>query len=186
MSIAIVVHFWRSLFHDLSLRGLCNMNLPWYPHFFEILTKGKYWPSLQAVVDGQSVVGAGYWPHNISDKKSFLWLYLDWLQKLMIWYGLQPSWLFIYEDVYWVFVVIAVKDSVNCCLYGLRQISLVFILSLFIHLIFHLLVISFLFSLFVIILIASFARTHNFLGSLRDIFLLLRVLCSICWGTDIV
>ena len=44
----------------------------------------------KAVNDGQYVVGSGYWPHNISDEKSLLLLYLDWSQNFMIWYGLCP------------------------------------------------------------------------------------------------
>ena len=99
-----------------------------YPdrHIFELLTREKCWSSLWTVADGHPVVGSSYWPHNISDAKSFLLIYFHWSQRLMIWYWLQTSWLFIYEDFIEFFFVIEVKDSVGGCLYALHQFPLIF------------------------------------------------------------
>ena len=99
MLIVVVIRLGCSLCHDLSLWVWRKRYLPWQTHYFELLTKKNVGhccgPSL-------SVMGSGHWPHNISDEKSFPLLYLDLSQILMIWYGLQPSILFIYEDVYLV------------------------------------------------------------------------------------
>ena len=116
---------WLSQCHDLSLQGFWKIICP-DGHSIFSLWQRKYWSSLWDAADDHPVVGNGYWPQNILDEKSCMLFYFDWSQRLMIWYGLQPSWLFVYEDVYWVFVVVEVKYSVYVCLYELHQITLVF------------------------------------------------------------
>ena len=77
--------------------------------------------SLWTVVGDHPVADRCYSPHNISDDTSVILIYCEYIQRLMIWYGLQPYLLFIYEDIYLVFVVTTVKDSVVGCLYELHQ-----------------------------------------------------------------
>ena len=88
MLVVVVGRFWRSLSHDLSLRGWFKNNLLWYKNCFkrldmthnssirkkrqlDVMAKEKCWPSLWDITDGQSVVSSGYWPKIISDEKSF-------------------------------------------------------------------------------------------------------------------
>ena len=69
-----------------------------------------------------------------------------------------------------LFVVVAIKDSIDFWLYELRHIPRVFKQSLFIHQLFHLLISFVVVSLFIIILVTSLNRAYKYLGSLRDIF----------------
>ena len=81
--------------------------------------KEKCWQSLWTIADGHSVVGSGYWQHNIYDEKNLFWYIAIEVKDWWFYMGYSPP-DYLYMNMFIdFFVAIEVKDSGVFCLYEL-------------------------------------------------------------------
>ena len=77
----------------------------WTQWQWDVLTKERCSPLMWTVADGQSVVGSGYWPHNIFDEKILLLLILVLKSKIDDLIVVTAPLVLIYEELYCFFVI---------------------------------------------------------------------------------